>query len=52
MTKRPCRNRGPAFNAKVAVAAIMGEKTLIELAKDFNTHPNRITGRDSPVIYI
>ena len=31
MTRRPRRNHSPAFKAKVAVAAIKGEKTLIEL---------------------
>lgn len=31
MGRRPRRNHGPAFKAKVAVAAIKGEKTLIEL---------------------
>lgn len=30
MTKRPRRNHRPAFEAKVAVAAITGEKTLAE----------------------
>ena len=42
MTRRPRRNHSPAFKAKVAVAAIKGEKTLIELAQDFDVHPNRI----------
>jgi hypothetical protein len=32
MTKRPRRNHAPAFKAKVALAALKGEKTLIELA--------------------
>ena len=36
MGRRPRRNHGPAFKAKVAVAAIRGEKTLIELAQDFD----------------
>ena len=38
MTKRSRRNYSPAFKAKVAVAAIKGEKTLIELAQDFDVH--------------
>ena len=33
MTKRPRRNHSPAFKAKVAIAAIKGEKTLAELAQ-------------------
>ena len=32
MTKRPRRNHSPAFKAKVAIAAIKGEKTPAELA--------------------
>lgn len=42
MGRRPRRNHSPAFKAKVAVAAIKGEKTLIELAQDFDVHPNQI----------
>ncbi len=41
MTRRPRRNHSPAFKAKVAVAAIKGEKTLNELAQDFDVHPNQ-----------
>jgi transposase len=36
MTKRPRRNHSPAFKAKVALAAIKGEKTLAELAEQFD----------------
>lgn len=43
MARRPRRNHSSAFKAKVAVAAIKGEKTLIELAEDFDVHPNQIT---------
>lgn len=42
MTKRPRRNQSPAFKEKVAVAATKGETTLIELAQDFDIHPNKI----------
>ena len=42
MARRPRRNHSPAFKAKVAVAAIKGESTLIELAQDFDVHPNEI----------
>jgi transposase len=43
MTKRQRRNHSPAFKAKVALAAIKGEKTLSELAEQFDVHPNQIT---------
>jgi transposase len=42
MTRRPRRNHSPAFKAEVAVAAIKGEKTLAELAQQFDVHPNQI----------
>jgi transposase len=43
MTGRPRRNHSPAFKAKVAVAALKGEKTLAELAQTHDVHPNQIT---------
>lgn len=42
MTRRPRRNHSPAFKAKVAVAAIKGDRTLIELAQGFDVYPNQI----------
>ena len=44
MTKRTRRTHSPAFKAKVALAAIKGEKTLAELAQQFDVHSNQITG--------
>jgi transposase len=43
MTKRTRRNHTPGFKAKVALAAVKGEKTLAELAQQFDIHPNQIT---------
>ena len=43
MTRRARRNHTPAFKAKVALAAIKGEKRLAELAQFFDVHPNQIT---------
>jgi transposase len=43
MKKRTRRNQAPAFRAKVALAAIKGEKTLVELARQFDVRPNQIT---------
>jgi transposase-like protein len=42
MTKRPRRNHGAAFKAKVALEAIKGDQTLVELAERFQVHPNQI----------
>src|SRR2546423_12229910 len=43
MSRRPRRNHTPAFKAKVALAAVRGEKTLAELARQFDAHPHQIT---------
>ena len=42
MSKRPRRNHGSAFKAKVALEAIKEQQTLVELAERFQVHPNQI----------
>jgi transposase-like protein len=43
MTRRARRTHSSVFKAKVALAAIKGEKTLAELAQFYDVHPNQIT---------
>jgi transposase len=43
MSKRPRRNHAPAFKAKVALEALKGEQTIVELSQRFQIHPNQIT---------
>jgi transposase len=40
--KQKRRNHLPGFKAKVALAAIKGDKTLAELAERFDVHQNQI----------
>jgi transposase-like protein len=42
MNRRPRRNHTPAFKARVALAAIKGDRTLGQLAEHFDVHPNQI----------
>lgn len=43
MTKRKRRTHAPAFKAQVALAAVREDKTLAELAQQYDVHPNQIT---------
>ena len=43
MPRRPRRNHTPVFKSKVALAAIKGDKTVAELAQQFDIHANQIT---------
>ena len=43
MNRRPRRNHTPGFKAKVALAAIKGDRTVAQLAEQFDVHPNLIT---------
>ena len=42
MARRPRQNHSAAFKTKVALAAVKGEKTLAELAAQFDVHANAI----------
>jgi transposase-like protein len=41
--KKEEANHSPTFKVQVAVAALKGDKTLAELARHFDVHPNQIT---------
>jgi transposase len=43
MTKRTRRNHSGSFKAKVALAALRGEKTLVEIAEQYQVHPTQVT---------
>ena len=43
MSRRPRRNHTPTLKAKVALAAIKGDRTVAQLAEQFDVHPNQIT---------
>lgn len=41
--KNKRRNHSSQFKAKVALAALQGQKTIAELASEYDVHPNQIT---------
>ena len=41
--KRKRRNHSSSFKAKVALAALKNDRSLAELAEQFDVHPNQIT---------
>ena len=50
MSRRTRRNHSAVFKAKVALDAVRGEKTLAELAKLHDVHPNQITDWKSQLL--
>ena len=43
MSRRARRNHTPAFKAKVVLTAVKGDRTLAQLARQFDVHPNQTT---------
>ena len=43
MARRPRRNHSGEFKARVALAAIRGDKTLAEIAEHFEVHSHQVT---------
>jgi hypothetical protein len=43
MTTITRRNHSGSFKAKVAMAALRGDKTLTEIAAHYEVHPNQVT---------
>ena len=48
--KRTRRHHGAAFKAQVALAAVKGDKTLVELAEQFSVHPTQVTEWTQPLL--
>ena len=42
MSKRPRRNHSAAFKAKVALAAVRGDKTVAEIAQQYEVHTTQV----------
>ena len=43
MTRRKRRNHSSAFKAKVALAATKGDRTVADIAQQYEVHPNQVT---------
>ena len=43
MSKRSRRNHSSVFKGKVALAALRGDRTIAEIAQQYEIHPNLVT---------
>jgi transposase len=41
MSKRPRRSYAPTFKVKMALDALRGEQTLVEISRQYQVHPNQ-----------
>lgn len=41
--KKTRRTHNPAFKARVALAALAGDKTIAEVAQHYQVHPNQVS---------
>lgn len=48
--RRPRRNHSPAYKARVALEALRGEKTVAELAKQYDVHPTQVTASKNELL--
>jgi hypothetical protein len=48
MSRRPRRNHTPAFKAKAALAAVKDDRTIAQIAEQFDVHPNQVTSWKAP----
>ena len=48
--RRPRRNHGAAFKARVALEALRGEQTLAELAQKYDAHATQIAAWKSELL--
>ncbi len=42
MTKKTRRNHTPAFKAKVALAALKGDRTMAQICQDYSVHASQV----------
>ena len=48
--RRPRRNHSAKFKTQIALEAISGEKTIVEIAAHHEVHPNQVPGWKAQVL--